>query len=423
MIAITYLHQCQSPAMKNKDLAVVLSFLLVCGCSGLAAMAPDLRRPYQASLQAPMSISQTMATRDHPQCDNFIPSRIGDGSPFSLLLLAANSGGDATISEDTGLERLRASLQTKFQSPPNGKGTTKYFKSDTVIRVLDANTIKLERGGLVSLAGVQTPLTGGFPECFSAAPSKKLQQLLPKNSPVQLLYLPTSDLTTASSNSLPRVLLAVPSTTTANDKSSDNILLVNSELIRFGYAKPTPRGRIGAEEVLPGFTQALAELNQQAKQQQLGLYQQCGPNASPHSSSMTFNNIKSSNQQDQTIAVSRTADINLKDQFEPIKYTTQIQYGIDGGKKVRVVNEDVSTTKAVPKNPGDRVGCSDFETYEDALKYYETYFSYYGDVARLDRDGDGVPCPMLEHTQNMDKFRRKVPTKSIGFGGKSSGTQ
>lgn len=422
MMTIINLPQSRSHTIKNNALAVALWLLLTSGCSGLTAISPALQASYQSSLQAPISILQTMSNRDHPKTETSTPSRFNDGSQFSLLLLAANSGVDGSTSEATGVERLRASLQTKFQSPPNKKGTSKYYKSDTVIRVLDANTIKLEQGGLVSLAGVQTPLTGGFPDCFSSAPSKKLQQLLPKNSAVQLLYLPDSDSTTTSSSSLPRVLLIVPSTTTANDNTSNNIRLVNSELIRFGYAKPAPRGRIGAEEVLPGFTQALTELNLQAKQQQLGLYQQCDPNSSPpSSSSLTTNNIKSINndQQDQAIAVSRIADINLKDQFEPIKYTTQIRYGIDGGKKVRVVNENVSTAKAIPKDPGDRVGCSDFETYEDALKYYETYFAYYGDVAKLDRDGDGVPCPKLDHTQNMDKFRRKVPTKSIGFGDKS----
>ena len=172
------------------------------------------------------------------------------------------------------------------------------------------------------------------------------------------------------------------------------------------------------------------ELTLQAKQQQLGLYQQCGSSSSSSSSSYPTSSTstngddsatRSGSQKYGETTVSKTAEINLQDQFEPIKYTTVIQYGIDGGKKVRVVNQQDlslrSTTKErIPQNPGDRVGCSDFETYEDALKYYETYFPYYGDVAKLDRDGDGIPCPKLQHTQNMDKYRRKVPTKSIGFG-------
>jgi hypothetical protein len=71
---------------------------------------------------------------------------------------------------------------------------------------------------------------------------------------------------------------------------------------------------------------------------------------------------------------------------------------------------DAMTTRARPKNPGDRVGCSDFTIYEDALKYYETYYDWYGDVARLDRNGDGIPCPGLPHTTNAELYRLKKPS-------------
>lgn len=60
------------------------------------------------------------------------------------------------------------------------------------------------------------------------------------------------------------------------------------------------------------------------------------------------------------------------------------------------------------------VGCSDFATYEDAFRWYEYYQPYYGDVAKLDRDGDGVPCPGLPHTTNQQQYRMKVPSKSRG---------
>lgn len=67
--------------------------------------------------------------------------------------------------------------------------------------------------------------------------------------------------------------------------------------------------------------------------------------------------------------------------------------------------------RPIPRNPGDRVGCSDFSVYEDALKHYETYFDLYGDVARLDRNGDGIPCPSLPHTLNSERYRIKKPTR------------
>ena len=50
---------------------------------------------------------------------------------------------------------------------------------------------------------------------------------------------------------------------------------------------------------------------------------------------------------------------------------------------------------AAPANPGDTKNCGDFGTYAEAKNWFDTYFPYYGDVARLDRDGDGEPCESL----------------------------
>ena len=54
-----------------------------------------------------------------------------------------------------------------------------------------------------------------------------------------------------------------------------------------------------------------------------------------------------------------------------------------------------TTTTTIPDNPGDSKNCSDFETYQEAKTWFDTYFSYYGDVAGLDRDGDEEPCESL----------------------------
>lgn len=48
-----------------------------------------------------------------------------------------------------------------------------------------------------------------------------------------------------------------------------------------------------------------------------------------------------------------------------------------------------------PPYPGDNVNCTDFATWADANAYYQTYFPYYGDVANLDQDHDGIPCETL----------------------------
>jgi putative cell wall-binding protein len=48
-----------------------------------------------------------------------------------------------------------------------------------------------------------------------------------------------------------------------------------------------------------------------------------------------------------------------------------------------------------PPNPGDTKNCSDFATYAEAKAWFDTYFPFYGDVANLDADGDGIPCESL----------------------------
>lgn len=48
-----------------------------------------------------------------------------------------------------------------------------------------------------------------------------------------------------------------------------------------------------------------------------------------------------------------------------------------------------------PANPGDVRNCSDFATQAEAQAWFDTYFPFYGDVARLDGDGNGVACESL----------------------------
>ena len=48
-----------------------------------------------------------------------------------------------------------------------------------------------------------------------------------------------------------------------------------------------------------------------------------------------------------------------------------------------------------PSNPGDSKNCGDFSTYAEAKSWFDTYSPYYGDVARLDQDGDLIPCESL----------------------------
>ena len=54
-----------------------------------------------------------------------------------------------------------------------------------------------------------------------------------------------------------------------------------------------------------------------------------------------------------------------------------------------------STTTTGVSNPGNTKNCGDFKTYAEAKEWFDTYFDAYGDVAKLDSDGDGEPCESL----------------------------
>jgi hypothetical protein len=79
-------------------------------------------------------------------------------------------------------------------------------------------------------------------------------------------------------------------------------------------------------------------------------------------------------------------------QFEPLYNSAETGYWDNG-----------AISSLPPANLGDTRGCSDFDTYKDALRWFETYAPYYGNVARLDRNGDGVPCPGLPHTPDGER--------------------
>jgi len=45
-----------------------------------------------------------------------------------------------------------------------------------------------------------------------------------------------------------------------------------------------------------------------------------------------------------------------------------------------------------PANPGDSKNCSDFPNHAAAQAWFDYYYPWYGDVAKLDRDGDRIAC-------------------------------
>lgn len=53
------------------------------------------------------------------------------------------------------------------------------------------------------------------------------------------------------------------------------------------------------------------------------------------------------------------------------------------------------TTPTPPGNPGDAVNCTDFATWSAANAWFQRYRPFYGDVAKLDGNDDGIPCESL----------------------------
>lgn len=294
---------------------------------------------------------------------------------FSSLLissLAPSVQADTTTEAMTSVVELPMSTTT-YATKLDLKSIQK-LENDVVVRVVDQNTVKLKRNGLISFAAIQTPSgfknNFQFPACMSKSPSSKVRQLLPAGKRVSVRFTDSDK----SSSGRPRAALVV---------TNDETLLVNSELVRTGFAKPTSRGRDGCEQILPGFTQQLLFFQKEAQDNAVGMFINCDL------------------QQQETM-------IATDDQFEPLEYTVQTKWGDDGGKQV-LQQQKIGATER-PLNPGDTKGCSDFDYYEDALRWYETFEPWYGNVAKLDPDHDGVPCPGLAHTRDQTKYRMKVPS-------------
>jgi hypothetical protein len=184
--------------------------------------------------------------------------------------------------------------------------STQDFKKDQVIRVIDANTIKLQKSGLVSLAAVKTPTPGSgnfqFPECFTYSPAYKLRLLLPAK---------TSVLVKIVSSSQQAVIVR-----------NNDMTLVNQEIIKAGFA----RVRIPnlASEYLK--TKDLQEWQSEAKEKGLGIFKRCD---------------------DATVSVAPVAE------FEELEFTVETEWKDDGGKQVARQREYV---RSQPKNPGDTKG-------------------------------------------------------------------
>ena len=118
--------------------------------------------------------------------------------------------------------------------------------TDVVVRVMDSDRVKLERAGVVRLAGVRTP-TRDVPVCYNREPGVKARAMLPRGTKVNVEDV----------NGDADVV--------AGGKS------VSETLVREGYAYATPRRRRASdgEDYLGS---VLAEAQAAAKRDQRGLW-------------------------------------------------------------------------------------------------------------------------------------------------------
>ena len=207
-----------------------------------------------------------------------------------------------------------------------------HASTDVVVRVMDSDRVKLERAGVVRLAGVRTP-TRDVPVCYNREPGVKTRGMLSRGAKVEV----------------------------EADGGDANIVVggksVSETLVREGYAYATPRRR--RESDGDYLASVLAEAQEAAKRDQRGLWRPCDATSAPVVPVATFDDID----------------------FQP------------------------TPTKDYGDAPAKYKSCAEFEFYEDALAIFER--APESVRKRLDRDGDGVPCPGLPHTTDRERYRFK----------------
>ena len=60
-----------------------------------------------------------------------------------------------------------------------------------------------------------------------------------------------------------------------------------------------------------------------------------------------------------------------------------------------VVEPTTTITGEAPPNPGNSKNCSDFATQAESQEWFDTYYPFYGDVAKLDTNNNGTACELL----------------------------
>lgn len=223
--------------------------------------------------------------------------------------------------------------------------------NDRVVRVLDANAVKLERSGVVRLAGASTP-TVGLPECFRYSPSAHLRRALPNGERVAVQITDSS-----------RHFGVIAPRGKAGGPDAPS---VNEALVAGGWARAT---RLGVDD---GLAETLAQAQARAQASQSGLWVSCA--ALPPEVEATYDAIRA------------------PPQSQPVALE------LGEGETVR--------QGAGPEPLQFRERCGEYEYYEDAKRAFDAAPER---LSRLDSDGDGVPCGGLPHRPEIERRRLKVP--------------
>lgn len=222
--------------------------------------------------------------------------------------------------------------------------------TDTLERVVDGDTVILKSLGRVRLIGMNTPETvapaqkqGAPPGCYGPEASEYTKKLLPPGTAVKLEF--DQEPTDGFGRNLAYVYL-------------QDGTFVNGKLVSEGYARAKAYGKNTR------YKDKLESLQSEAIANGKGLWKACSD--AKASSAKGFDKRRAGPPEAKAVAASKPASASAK-----------------------------SKGSADLPNPGDTKNCKDFKTYDEAKSWFDLYFPLYGDVAKLDGDGDGTPCESL----------------------------
>ncbi|KAG8464452.1 hypothetical protein KFE25_003515 [Diacronema lutheri] len=239
------------------------------------------------------------------------------------------------------------------------------ISEDRVVRVLDANAVKLEKSGVVRLAGASTPTVGGLPECFRFTPSAHLRRALPKGARVQVRV----------TDSARRLAVVTPHGRAGGAAAPS----VNEALVTGGWARAT---RVGVDD--DALAEALERAQASARASRVGLWVACDASHSP---------VEAVYEEVRAAPAVQPVDVTLGEGDAP-RTAASTPAALRG-------QFAVSRARAADR-------CGEYVFFEDAKRAYDAAPAR---LARLDSDGDGVPCGGLPHRPEIERRQLKAPVR------------